>query len=63
MRIYRYDKTRDFGSEHLVIIFIKKRKKHPSAEATPGRIGGGDQGEARRANSTLNGGPHLELGC
>ena len=28
----------------------------------PGRVGRDEQGEARRANTTLNGGPHLELG-
>ena len=33
-----------------------------TAEATPGTIGRGEQGEARRAQSTPNGGPHLELG-
>ena len=33
-----------------------------TAEASPGRVRRGEQGEARRANSTPNGGPHLELG-
>ena len=32
------------------------------AEAAPGRIGRDDQGEARRENTTPNGGPHLDLG-
>ena len=47
---------------------IKRRKQHPSqghdantAEAAPGRVGRGKQAEARRANSTSNVGPHLEL--
>ena len=49
-------------------ILTKKQKLHPSpgddastAEAAPGRDGRGEQGEARRANSTPNCGPHLEL--
>ena len=33
-----------------------------TAEAAPGRVGRDEQGEARRANTTPNGGPHLELG-
>ena len=44
------------GSEEL---FLKKRKEHASpvddastAEASPDRVGRGEQGEARRANST-----------
>ena len=32
------------------------------AEAAPGRAGTDEHGEARRANTTPNGGPHLELG-
>ena len=47
----------------------KKRKQHlplrddaSTAEAAPGRVGRDDQGEAHRANTTPNGGPHLELG-
>ena len=47
----------------------KKGKQHPSpgddastAETAPGRVERGEQGEERRANSTPNGGPHLELG-
>ena len=50
-------------------ILIKNRKQHPSqgdgastAETTPGRVGRDEQGEARRANTTQNGRPHLELG-
>ena len=46
----------------------KKRKQHPStgddasmAEDASGRVGRDEQGEARRANTTPNGGPHLEL--
>ena len=45
-----------------------KRKQHASqgddastAEAAPGRVRRGVQGEVRRAKSTPNGGPHLEL--
>ena len=47
----------------------KKRKQHPppgddtsTVEAAPGRVGRDEQGGARRANTTPNGGPHLELG-
>ena len=46
----------------------KQRKQHASqgddasTEAAPGRVGRGEQGEARQANSTPNGGPHLGLG-
>ena len=47
----------------------KKRKQHPApgddastAEATSGRVGREEQDEARRANTTPSGGPHLELG-
>ena len=50
-------------------MLTKKRKQHPppgdgtsTAEATPSRVGKDEQGEARRANTTRNGGPHLELG-
>ena len=50
-------------------ILTKQRKQHPSpgdnastAVPAPGRVGRDEQGEARRANTTLNGGPHLELG-
>ena len=32
------------------------------AEVTPGRMGRDEQGEAHRANTRRNGGPHLELG-
>ena len=46
----------------------QKRKQHASqgddastAEAVAGNVGRGEQGEARRASSTPNGGPHLEL--
>ena len=46
----------------------KKRKQNPlpgddasTNEAAPGRVGRDLQGEARRANATPNGGPHLEL--
>ena len=48
---------------------IKKLKQHPppgddvsTAEAVPGRVGTDEQGEARRANTTPNGEPRLELG-
>ena len=51
------------------VILTKKRKQHPSpgddastADVAPGRVGRGEQDEARRANETPNGGPHLELG-
>ena len=46
----------------------KKRNQHPSpgddastAEAALGRVGRDEQREAHRANTTPNGGPHLEL--
>ena len=46
----------------------KKQKQKPlpgddasTAEAAPGRVERDEQGEARRANTTPNGGPHLEL--
>ena len=49
-------------------ILMKKRKQHPSqgddastAEAAPGRVGRDEQGYLRRANTTPNGGLHLEL--
>ena len=45
------------------------QKQHPppkddatTVAATPGRGGREEQGEARRANATPNGRPHLELG-
>ena len=48
---------------------IKKRKQHrppgddaSTGEAAPGRIGSDEQGEARRGNTTPNGGPHLDRG-
>ena len=37
-----------------------RRREH--GRAAPGRVERDEQGEARRANSTPNGGPHLELG-
>ena len=47
----------------------KKRKQHPppggdasTAEGALGRVRRDEQGEARRANTTPNGGRHLELG-
>ena len=47
----------------------KKQKRHPSegdyattTKAAPGRVVRGEQGEARRANSTPNDGAQLELG-
>ena len=50
-------------------ILTKKRKRHPppgddasTAGAAPVRVGRDEQGEARRANTALNGGLHLELG-
>ena len=33
-----------------------------TADAAPGRVERDEQGEARRANTTPNGGPHLERG-
>ena len=50
-------------------ILTKKRKPHPppgddasTAGAAPGRVGRGEQGEARPAINALRGGPHLDLG-
>ena len=47
----------------------KKQKQHPAPgddastpKAASGRVGRYEQDEARRANTTPNGGPHLELG-
>ena len=49
--------------------FDKNRKQNPlpgdgasTAPAAPARVERREQGEARRANSAPNGGPHLELG-
>ena len=56
-------------NRHQGFILIEKRKQHPSPgedASTPepalGKVGRGEQSEARRANSTPNGEPHLELG-
>ena len=61
VRIHTRDRTGSLNK--------KKRKQHPSpgedastAEAAPGRVGRDGQGEARRANTTPKGGPHLEGG-
>ena len=50
-------------------ILTKTRKQNPSqgddpstAEAAPDRVERDEQGEARQAKPTPNGGPHLELG-
>ena len=53
-----------------IICFDKKKQKHrpppgddaSTAEAANGRVGINEQGIARRANTTTNGGPHFELG-
>ena len=49
-------------------MLTKKREQQPlqgddasAAEVAPGRVGRDEHGEARRANTTPNGGPHLEL--
>ena len=47
--------------------YFDKKTKTPgddasTAETAPSRVGRDEQGEARRANTTPNGGPHLELG-
>ena len=49
-------------------ILTKQRKQNPlpgydasTAEAAPGRVKRGELGEARRTNTTPNGGPHLKL--
>ena len=49
-------------------LFCEKRKQHASpgdnvstAKAASGRVGRGEQGEARRTNSTPNGEPRFEL--
>ena len=53
---------------HTRDILTKKLKQHPSkgddastAEVAPGRVGRDEHGEARRANTTPNGGPNLGL--
>ena len=63
--IYTYEYMRGIGT----VILTKKRKQRPlpgddasTAEAASGRVGRDEQGEAGRANTTPNGGPHLELG-
>ena len=63
--IYTYEQTLGI----VTVLLTKNRKQHPppgddasTAEAAPGRVGEGEQGEARRAKSTPNGGPHVELG-
>ena len=38
------------------------RRDASADEAAPGRVGGEEHGEARRANTIWNGGLHLELG-
>ena len=47
-------------------IFWQKKQKQEdyasTADVAPGRVERDEQGEARRANTTPNGGPHLELG-
>ena len=64
MYLYVRKDTRDRNKT-----FVQKEKQHPSpgddvsmAEAASGRVRRDEQGEARRANTTPNGGPHLELG-
>ena len=51
------------------LVLIKNRKQHPppgdnasTAEAAPGKVERDEQGEARQANITPNGGPHPQLG-
>ena len=48
--------------------FVQKPKQNPlpendasTSEAARRRVGRNERGEARRANTTPNGGPHLEL--
>ena len=38
------------------------RRLREHSRGRPGRVGRDEQGEARRANTTRNGGPHFELG-
>ena len=64
-RIYTYEYVLEIGT---TIVKKQQRNQHASpggnastAEAAPGRFGRGEQGEARRANTTPNGGPPLEL--
>ena len=42
--------------------YSSQRDHASTVEAAPGRVGRDKQGEARRANTTPNGGPLLELG-
>ena len=58
--------NRHLRSEQLFPKTKLKQRASPgdgasTAEAAPGRVGRGEQGEARRANRTSNGGPRLEL--
>ena len=66
------DRRKIYTSKYMVIDdwerLTPKRKQHPTlgddastAEAAPGRVRRDEQGEARRAKNTPNGGPHLEL--
>ena len=49
-------KKKDENSSHL------RETTQAPAEAAPGRVERDGQAEARRANTTQNGEPHLELG-
>ena len=62
--MYLYVRILEIGT----VVLTKKQKQHASqgddasaAEAAPGRVGRGGQGEVRRAYSTPNGGFHLAL--
>ena len=63
---YTYEETLAIGT---VLLTKNESITHPSlrddastAEASPGRVGRGEQCYVRRGNSTSNGGPHLRLG-
>ena len=66
---YRYTRIDTTVGIGTVILAKNRRKQHlvapgddaSTAKVVPGRVGRGEQGEARRANSTPNGEPHLEL--
>ena len=67
-RIYTHH-THEYIRGIGTVILTNIRKQYPSpgddastAEAGSDRVGRDEQGEARRANTTPNGGPHLELG-
>ena len=54
------DRNSNFDSKTKTTPAAARRREH--RRAPPSRVGRGEQGEARRAHSTANGGLNLELG-